>query len=75
MNWGKQCVLRNLPALNLTLWKTRENAGFQSLTPDESEVLHPENIRERKPNNTFAKYLPTGKFKLMEIYRIMERIL
>lgn len=32
----------------LTLWKTRENAGFQSLTPDEREVLHPENIRERK---------------------------
>ena len=32
----------------LTLWKTRENAGFQSLTTDEREVLHPENIRERK---------------------------
>ena len=24
----------------LTLWKTRENGGFQSLIPDEREVLH-----------------------------------
>ena len=32
----------------LALWKTRENAGFQSLTPDEREVLHPKNICERK---------------------------
>ena len=32
----------------LSLWKTRENAGFQLLTPDEREVLHPENICERR---------------------------
>ena len=32
----------------LALWKIRENTGFQSLTPDEREVLLPENICERK---------------------------
>ena len=32
----------------LALWKTSEKAGFQSLTPDEREVLLPENIWERK---------------------------
>ena len=33
---------------HLVLWKTRENAGFQLLTLDEREVLHRENICERR---------------------------
>ena len=33
---------------HLALWKTRENAGFQLLTLDEREVLHRENICERR---------------------------
>lgn len=33
---------------HLPFWKTKENAGFQLLTPDERDVLRPENIREHR---------------------------
>ena len=63
--------------------RARENTGFQLLTPDEREVLHPENICERRQR----RHLPSVNgpinpenarilaFAIMENYQIMVRIL